>query len=105
MYLNLVSLFLLFGHAHNQIDGPLEGKKMRLLPFEVDFVHFYLSFQRSFDNEIFDVFKVVPHLILTRNSSGHIVKTQGLAVEVADWLSKYLKFTYVFRKFTYKLCP
>ena len=105
MYLNLVSLFLLFGHAHNKMDGALEGKQMRFLPYEVDFFRFYFSFQRSIDNEIFDMFKVVPHLTLTRNSSGHIVKTQGLAVEVADWLSKYLKFTYVFRKFTYKLCP
>ena len=104
MYLNLVSLFLLFGHSHNQIAGALEGKNMRLLPFEVDFVHSYLNFQRSFDKEIIDMFKVVPRLILTRNSSGHIVKMKGFSVEIVDWLSKYLKFTYVFRKFTYKLC-
>ena len=109
MYLNLVSLFLLFGHSHNQIAGALEGKNMRLLPFEVDFIHFHLkklkSFQRIFYNEMFDMFKVAPHLILTRNSSGHIVKMKGFSVEIVDWLSKYLKFTYVFRKFTYKLCP
>ena len=44
-YLNVVSLFLLFGHSHNQIAGALEGKQMRFFPFEVDFVHFYISFQ------------------------------------------------------------